>query len=188
MPSVAPASQDLVELVVAVPEGLRTDHGPVVVAPPANDRVEPPDQVFLRQVPAMADEVCQAVQVELHFSFAGFDVGLEAQGSSPAVRPRMVLAHRELTNGEAQEIKAHRVVLRVQGMTQAGLLLVAAGFGNPDATDGLGPGIQVKGVDQVQAFGRLQAGDAVNAGSLLTLVVLGDTSDGKQFGVPGAQQ
>ena len=72
----------------------------------------------------MADEVGQAVQVELHFSFAGFDVGLEAQGSSPAVRPRMVLAHRELTNGEAQEVEADWVLLRVQGVTQAGL----AGF------------------------------------------------------------
>jgi len=46
----------------------------------------------------------------------------------------------------------------------------------------------VKGVNQVQAFGRLQAGDTVNAGSFLTLVVLGDTSDGKQFGIPGSQQ
>jgi hypothetical protein len=41
----------------------------------------------------------------LHFAFAGFDEGLEAQGSAPAVRPRVVLAHRELTNGEPRSRK-----------------------------------------------------------------------------------
>jgi hypothetical protein len=76
----------------------------------------------------------------------------------------------------------------VEGGDAEGPLLVGAGFGNPDPTDGSGPGIQVEGVDQVQALGRLQAGDAVDAGSLLALVVLGDPSDGKQLGVPGTQQ
>src|SRR6516165_509302 len=107
--------------IVAVPEGLGTDDGPVVVAPTANDRVEPPDEVFLRQLSAVPDEVGQAVLVELHFALAGFDVGLEAQGCAPAVRSRVVLAHGELPNREAQEVKPYWVFLRVQGVTQAGL-------------------------------------------------------------------
>src|SRR5947209_1804734 len=52
----------------------------------------------------------------LRLPLAGFDEGLEAEGPPPPVPPRVVLAHPELADGEAQEVKPHPPFMLLQGV------------------------------------------------------------------------